>query len=139
MANNTAVYSITKLFVMSGSFTEIPGITSISGPSISRGEIEVSNMNSVGFRDYKASALADPGTLSFTCQFNPSNTLHKMLLNRVATGSVIDTWQLTFSDNTSYQFSGSMQDFSVKADNPADGILMGDAKIRVTGAVILPA
>jgi|GEM_PF-6710045 len=140
MSNTTAIYSTTKLYIHSGSaFTEIPGITDITGPTVNKGQIDVSNMDSVSYRDYKPSYLADPGTVSFDCQWNPTNSIHKMLIGRVASGSAVDTFQMTFSDGTNYAFSGSVQEVAIKASDPAEGILTATGQIRLSGAIVLPA
>lgn len=139
---SSAIYSVTKLYYSTGSAasgSEVIGITDINGPSLSKGEIDVSNMDSVGFRDFKPSYLGDPGTVSFDCQWVPTNTVHKALANRIGnTGSLVDLWRMTFSDGTNYDFSGSVQELSIKATNPADGVLMASCKVRLTGAIVLP-
>lgn len=138
MANTIAIASITKLYIMSGSFQEIPGITDINGPTITKNDVDVSNMSSTGYKDFRPAFLADAGTVAFDCQWNPTNSIHKLLIGRVASGSIVDTFRMTFSSGTNYDFSGSMMELAIKASNPADGILMGAGKIRLSGAVVLP-
>ena len=122
---------------MSGSaFAEIPGVTSLDGPNISRKMINTTNMDSVEFEEFRGAALADPGTLKAALQFNPSNATHALLSTRTYSGSFVDTWQMVFSDSSSYEFSGSVSDLTIKAANPADGILTADVSIKITSELV---
>lgn len=133
MANIT--YALTKLQVKSGSFVDIPGVTSIGGPNIARDEIEVTNMLSTDFREYVAAPLADPGLLDFSLNYVPSNITHKFLVERASTTGSLDSWKLIFSDGTNMEFSGSMLAFSVRSENPASNVLTAEASVRITGAI----
>lgn len=136
-STSPAVFSKTSLFINNGSsYIPIYGITSIGAPSFTRTEIDVSHMNSLNAKEYKAGALYDPGTLTFSLQYNPSNVTHSLLVNHASTGSApVDLWKITYSDGTCWGFSGSLLSFTTKADNPAAGILQSDVSVRITGAV----
>ena len=136
-STSPAVFSKTSLFINNGSsYIPIYGITSIGAPSFVKTEIDVSHMNSDQAKEYRAGALYDPGTLTFALQYNPSNTTHSLVRNHAATGSqVIDSWKISYSDGTTWGFSGSLLSFTTKADNPAAGILQSDVSVRITGPV----
>jgi hypothetical protein len=137
MSNQVSIYSLTKLFINTGSgFLGVPGITDITFPGPSRKAVDTTNMDSAGFTEIRPANLATLGSVSATIQANPSNTIHQLLTSRTWTGSFIDTWQLLFSSGNSYFFSGSVTEFSLKAGNPADGLLMGDLKIAATTTFI---
>ena len=133
-----ATYALTPLSVWSGSaFVVIPGVTSIGGPNVEKETVEVTDMNSVGYKEYMVSPLADAGELEFSLNYTPSNAIHKYLFGHsVATGSIVDIWKMNFADNTSASFSGSMMSFGIKADNPASSVLTADLKVKITGKIV---
>jgi hypothetical protein len=133
MANIT--FALTKLQVMSGSFVDVPNVTSIGGPNISRDEIEVTNMNSINYREYVGAPLADPGVLDFSLNYVPSNAIHKYLIERASESGSLDSWKLKFSDGTDMEFSGSMLSFSITSENPASNVLTAEASVRLSGEI----
>lgn len=140
MSNQTTVtYSLTKLYWNTGSaFNEIPGVTAISGLGLTRKWVDTTNMDSVGVTEGRPANLGTIAPLSATIQFLPQNGgIHNSLLSRLYTGSFIDTWQVTFSNGTNWQFSGSVTDLAAKADNPADGILTADLKVTPTSTFVV--
>lgn len=135
MATSPAIYAKTTLSVkVTGSFYTVQGVKNIDGPAFSRAEIDVTHMNSTAL-EFKGAALFDAGTMNFGIQYAPQNSVHAYLLGNAASASAADVWGLTFSDGTIWTFTGSILDFAVKADDPAKGILAGDLKVRLTGAV----
>lgn len=140
-STSPAVYSKTSLFINNGT-SDIPiyGITSIGAPSFVKTEIDVSHMNSLNAKEYRAGALYDPGTLTFALQYNPSNATHSLLVAHASTGSqVIDTWKIVYSDGSCWGFTGSLLSFTTKADNPAAGVLASDVSVRISGPVLFNA
>mgnify|MGYP006266376725 CR=1 FL=1 len=136
-SSSPAIYSKTSLFINNGSsYIPIYGITSIGAPSFTKTEIDVSHMNSLNAKEYRAGALYDPGTLTFALQYAPTNTTHSLLVDHASTGSVVvDSWLIRYNDGSVWGFSGSLLSFTTKAENPAAGILTSDVSVRITGGV----
>lgn len=136
MSTSPAIYSLTTLYAnITGSWYTVNGVTDISGPNLTSAEIEVTHLDSTAI-EYKGAALTDAGTLDFSLQFNPTNTVHKYLLDSAATSSLTpSTFGLVFSDSTTYTFSGSVLDFGIKASDPKAGVLTADVKVRLTDAI----
>lgn len=133
---DTATYALTPIAIYSGSaFVNIPGVTKVGGPSIEKGEIEITTMNSQGYREYISEPLANPGTFDFSLNFTPSNTVHKYLMKQATTTGSMNQWQINFADGVVYSFSGSLSKFGIKADNPASSVLSADASVKITGPV----
>ena len=132
-----AIYSKTTLFVATGSGapTIISGITNIGGPNFTRPEIDVTTMESTA-KEYKPAALTDAGTLTFGLQYAPSNTVHSYIVSQSANATQgNDRFKITFSDNTSWGFTGSFTEFSITADDPSQGILTANCSVRLSGNV----
>lgn len=140
-----AIYSTTKIFVITGSvygannYQEIPGVLNIAGPAFVKTSIDITNMSTVGTREYMSSPLADAGELTVGLQWTPTNAIHKKLAAFAVTSSnQVNGYKMLFSDGTAYEFSGSLTELSIKADSP-DDVLGADAKIKLVGSVTLPA
>ena len=141
----TALNSITKLYYSTGSAasgSEVIGITDLTFPTVSRPTVDVSNMDSLA-REFKPAFLTTPGVLSFTFQWVPTNAVHKALYARAntagGTGSIsTDMFRLTTVDGSNYDFTGSVTEVGIKASNPAEGMLMADAKVQASGLIVSP-
>jgi hypothetical protein len=132
-----AIYSKTTLSVAtsSGAPTLISGVTNIGGPNFTRPEIDVTTMESTA-KEYKPAALTDAGTLSFGLQYNPANGVHSYIVSQSAnTTAGNDRFKITFSDNTTWGFTGSFTEFSITADDPSQGILTANCSVRLSGNV----
>lgn len=136
MSTSPAIYALSKLDInRTGSFYEIRGVTNLGGPTFTKGEIDVTHMQSTA-KEYKPAALADPGTLTFGLQYLPTNDIHSYIVSQSShTVNSLDTFRITFSDNSKWAFSGSFTNFAVKADNPSQGILTADVSVRLSGQV----
>lgn len=134
---STAIYSKTLLYIKSGSATaEIPNVTNIGGPNFSKPEIDITNMSSTS-KEYKAAALSDPGTLTFGIQYNPGSNVHQYIVSQSANqGTANDLFAIKFSDNTLWNFTGSLLEFNITADDPSQGVLTADCSVRLSGNVV---
>lgn len=133
---STSTYAITKLHVFSGSaYVNIPNITTLGGPNISSDSIEITSMDSVNFKEFVASPLKDPGTLDFSVNYIPSNAIHKFLVQQASVTSSMNQWKMIFSDNTQFEFSGSLISWEISSDNPASQVLTANASVQISGPV----
>lgn len=132
-------FSKTPIYVYSGSaFVQIPGTKTVNRAGNAGDIIETTNHNSGVYREYVVSPMIDPGELTFTVQYTPSNPIHKYLYERrqnAGTGSIMDIWRLDFSDGSKQSFSGSLTKADIKADD-ANGILTCDFAVKLSGASV---
>jgi hypothetical protein len=120
---------------ISGGFYQIDGVDDISGPSVSKTEIQVTGHTSDAL-EYVASPLYDAGTLDFGLFFNPANKMHNYLLDHaISSSSIVDTWMLIFNNGTKYAWSGSLLEFGISNGNPASDACKATAKVRITGTI----
>lgn len=123
-------------------FTEIAQVKDISGPSMSRETIDVTNHQSPGgFAEFLAS-LADGGEVTFDVELDPGDSTHDgttglLYLMGVKTRR---NWRLIFpvasttpGEYWGYSFSGLVTGFSPSA--PVKGSLTASITIKVAGAV----
>ena len=87
----------------------------------------------LGFKKYRTALITDPGELTVDFFYSGADPVHSYLSNRlIQTGSVIDTWQLIFSDGSTASFSGSVLGLSVKSTKPGEEMLTAAMKIQLT-------
>lgn len=112
----------------------------ISGPALTRGDIDVTDHDSAnGYREFLP-GLVDGGVVSFPIGFDPTNTAH---LQGVGTGLIGDleqdgctlpAWQLTLppcSGTAIWTFDGYVN--GVSATYAVEGQLMHDISVKISG------
>lgn len=123
-------------------FTEIAQVKDISGPSMSRETIDVTNHQSPGgFAEFLAS-LADGGEVTFDVELDPGAATHDGTtgLLYLMGEKTRRNWRLIFpvasttpGEYWGYAFSGLVTGFSPSA--PVKGSLKASITIKVAGAV----
>jgi len=114
-------------------FTLIPGIRTITGPSMSADVIDITSHDTPGgFRD-KMQGLKDWGMLSFELLWDPGAAKHQQLFDDYVAGTVRH-YQLTYPDvgGTTLSFSGFVANNPTSA--PFDGALTKTAEIVIMGS-----
>ena len=112
----------------------ITEVTTISGPTSSADNIDVtSQLSSGGFREFKR-GLADPGTISFTIFYNETEPSHDELtldFGDITTGPT--EYQIRFPGGGGLDFSAKVNglEFSI----PLDGAITADVTLQVSGPV----
>ena len=118
------------------SFTTIAEVGSITGPSQSNDFLDVTSMDSTA-REFVA-GLADPGEISFSTNYIPTNTTHKAVLTDFKDKS-IDNYKLVFNDNategdkSNWIFAAAVTQAEVTA--PVDGVYQLAVTLKVTGSI----
>jgi predicted secreted protein len=114
-------------------FTLIPGIRSITGPSMSAETIDITSHDTPGsFRD-KMQGLKDWGVLSFDLLWEPDNVQHQQLFDDYKAGTERN-YELIYPDtgSTKLSFKGFV------GNNPTtaayDGALTKTAEIVIKGS-----
>lgn len=117
----------------SDTFTAIGNVRTISGPSGSKPEIDVSDLASAG-KEFLA-GIPDYGQVNFTGWHNEDEATQTTLWADFvdATDSHIRNYQITFNDGTVYDFLGFIQDLAHNAESE-NGIELNGA-VRVSGGL----
>lgn len=106
MAASVAVPAFGLLFqkenTTSATFSTIIEITKLDGPSLTRGAIDVTHMQSPSNTKEYIGGMRDLGEVSFTAHFVPTNALHKLIYADMIRGADysdnIDGWKIVFPD-----------------------------------------
>lgn len=118
-------------------FTTVAEVMSISGPSITNDEIEVTHMQSPNrFREF-IKGLKDPGEVSFDINLVPSNATQDESTGLLALANSGDTvnWKLVFPATPAFtaSFSAFVKSFEFSAE--IDAQLKASVSLRIAGAI----
>lgn len=115
-------------------FTTVPEVRSISGPSMETDEADVTTHSSAAFGAFREFILTliDAGTIEFDINYVPSDSVHAGLrsdfLNRTKRN-----WQLVLPGNVqTISFAGYVK--TIPLEFPVDGPITQKLTIRCTGA-----
>jgi predicted secreted protein len=118
-------------------FVKIAEVKGVAGPGGARDILDVTNMDSVGsFREYIA-GLGDPGEVTFSVNYIPSEVTHGYLLDDFNL-STIRNWQLAwpqFAGAPYLSFEAIVTSFG--SDTPIDSPVLANVTLKVTGQVTL--
>ena len=110
-------------------YTQLLNINSISGPSFSRDEIDITTLeNQSGYREYIL-GLRDAGSLSLTLNYEKAG--YQTLLDMYDADQLYE-WRITLPDASTFEFSGYVMELPLTI--PVDDKISFDCTIRVTGA-----
>lgn len=112
------------------SFTDIAEVNSISGPTMSRGTIDVTSLDSTGgYREF-ITGFRDPGQVTLNMNF--SLDTYDDFLSEFE-GSVAKTYQIVLPDsgNTTIQFDALVTDLPL--DIPLDDKITANVTLKLTG------
>lgn len=116
-------------------FTTVPGVTSISGPSMETDEADVTSHSSAAagaFRSYILT-LIDAGTIDFDLLYDPSEVQHQGIRTDFL-GRTLRNWQMVLPGSIeTISFTGYVK--TAPLDFPVDGPITMSVSIRLTGAV----
>jgi hypothetical protein len=122
---------------ISSILTAVAQVLEISGPDLGVGSKETTNLAST-IKTYRAQ-LPDPGTLSFTIQYDPADATHQFLMTTWATWPQVPVvWKVLFNTTAthSWSFSAILTKFSPKGMNEEDN-LEADMELKLTGALTI--
>lgn len=116
-------------------FTTVPEVRSISGPSTETDEAEVTTHSSAAagaYREYILT-LIDAGSIEFDINYVPSNVVHQGVLTDFQNRTKRN-WQLVLPGNAqTISFTGYVKTFSLEF--PTDDAVTASVSIRLTGGV----
>lgn len=116
--------------------TTIGEVFDISGPGLSREEIEVTHHTSANrWREF-IKGLKDAGEVTFSINYIPTNSTHAAatgILDDFADDTVIDTWSIVFPDSgaTTWSFPAFLTSFEPAM--PIDDRLTADVTLKISG------
>jgi predicted secreted protein len=121
-------------------YATIENVGSITGPNSTADTLDVSNQDSSSLTRQWISGLVNPGSVSFSCNYDPTDATgaahHNQILADASAGTALD-WRITFRGGVdSMTFPGTVTKAEVSA--PIDGALMLDVEITITGAITWP-
>ena len=113
-------------------FITVGDVVSLSGPSITKDEIEVTALDSVA-KEF-IGALDDPGEVSLDLNWNPQDAEH-VNLRTDAEGSVKRNYRIVWGDvsNTQVTFSAEVMEFTLATD-PNDAV-KGSVRLKISGGL----
>src|SRR5262245_27685586 len=113
-------------------FANITGIVSITGPDMTKAEIDVTDLGSAA-KEFKG-GLAGFGVMGCEMQYIPSNATHALIRAEfVSAASPVRNWKLTFPDNTVWAFAAYVA--GMPANIAADNVLRVTLNLRLTGTI----
>ena len=123
---------------ISSTMTVIPGASEISWDGFKQSVRNPTALTSGRVR--KKPGLPDFGQVKFKCYFDPNNTVHIALRDRVTNGTpttALDTFQIVYPDGSTSpanaNFTGFVAEFNQSGIEPETGTLIFDATIEVDG------
>ncbi len=136
-AQGTKVALGDDILSMTPVYTEIVEILSISGPTMTRDQIDVTAQDSANQTRVFINGLLDPGELTFSINYDPDTATHGNttgLLNVFDTGAK-RAYRITFTDPgpTLWTFDAIVNGFEVQA--PVDAQLTADITLRISGQI----
>jgi hypothetical protein len=116
-------------------FTAIPGVEGLSGPTGTKQQIEVTAMNDTAAKF--VSGLPDYGDVTFKLFWDPADTTHQKLLTSYQTANSTDEFQVTCSDvgAATVVFTGAVTGW--KWDLQKGAAASVDVTVKVSGAVVV--
>ena len=120
-------------------FTTIAEVKDISGPQLTRNELEATSHSSGGWDEYVA-GIKRGGQVTFDVNWVPNNATHDSstgVLSKFNGGTAVN---FKLVENTTspltWSFAAIVTNFST--NKPVDGIRGGSITLRITGAVTYP-
>lgn len=132
-------------------YAAIGQITDITGPNISRGDVDVTDHDNAvsqgggGFREF-TQGIPDAGDLTFGLIFDPINkTAHNQesgtgLLSDLENTGALASWLVelhTISGTLEWEFDGYVNGFGV--DSPVEGTHTAEVTVKINGKPTLTA
>jgi len=128
-----------------GSFQTVAEVLSISGPTLSASQIDVTNHSTTGNYSETIAGLLDGGEVTFDINYLPGDASHKNAVSGAGFNGLLydysnrvnGSWKLVFTDSfsTEWTFNGPVTGFEVSA--PTDAQLTASVTIKVNGAPTL--
>jgi len=113
-------------------FTTVGDVINVTGPGITKDEIEVTALDSSA-KEF-IGALDDPGEVSLELNWNPQDAEH-VNLRTDAEGNTARNYRIVWSDVSATQvtFNGEVMEFSINTE--ANDAAKGSVRVKINGAL----
>lgn len=116
-------------------------LVSVGGPSMEVGTVESTDLSSSA-RTF-VSTITDGGEVSFTINYDSTDTEHAAIDTLMATPSDSQAWTITLNDSggssgTTIAFTGICTNWEL-AGIEVDGLVQAECSVKVSGAVTVTA
>jgi hypothetical protein len=120
---------------IASTFTPIPGVEGLSGPTGTKQQIEVTALNDTAAKF--VAGLPDYGEVTFTLYWDPSDTTQQKLLTSYQTANSTDDFKITCSDAgaADVAFSGQVTGWKWNLNKGAAASV--DVTVKVSGNVVV--
>ena len=138
MAEAMQAFKSTLVKTMSGTEAAdltVGGLTSIGALSIAGDEIDVTNFDSAGYKEY-IPGFKDAGEVFIEGIVTDEDAFSKMLA--LADGDAIDTWTITFKSGATLAFSAWVKTFGTGSGGMS-GAVTFSGSLRVSGKPVFTA
>lgn len=113
-------------------YTLVPQVQSISGPTASAAEIDVTNLNSTS-REF-VTGITDYGQVTFTIFLDYSNSIHSGIKTDFDNGTT-RSWEKELPDGTVEAFEAKVS--GIDEEEATDDAVKATITLRLTGPVVL--
>jgi hypothetical protein len=113
-------------------FTTIGDVISISGPSITKDEIEVTALDSTA-KEF-IGALDDPGDVTLELNWNPQDTEH-VNLRTDAEGNTKRNYRIVWNDISSTQATVNAEVMEFSINTEANDAVKASVRLKLNGAI----
>lgn len=116
-------------------FTDVGEILSLDVMSLKRDTLDVSNMDSSGYKEFIAGALIDPGEVGVECNFVPANA-QQIGLRTDMENRTLRNFKITLPAATTVtaSFAGYVTEWSTSAG--MDEAMKLKASIKISGPIV---
>jgi len=130
-------YTVTYLYSNGASpevYTSMVNVTSISGPTSERGEIDTTDLSSTARENI--SALIDHGTIDVQCMWDENATSHAAI-RALFVADTERNWRITnaASPLSTYTFAARVK--GIPLDYASDEVVRASFTLRVSGALTI--
>jgi predicted secreted protein len=115
----------------SPTFTDVANVTDISGPGMSKSEIDVTAHDSPDkFKEF-IGGVRDGGSVTFDLNWDPSEVTHQSLLDDYYDDEQPRDYMITHADGAITDFAGIVTGWS--SEDPVDGEISASVTIKISG------
>lgn len=116
--------------------TTVLGRVELEGPELERTAVKTTDLDTTVAHTYRGSALYEGGTLTGKLFYDPFDATNQHFQTAI-TSTTAEAWKVTYSDGSSFNFSGFVTKFkpmeSVEAGDEDN--LQASFEIKVSGGV----
>jgi hypothetical protein len=110
----------------------ITALNSVKLGAIEQAQVDTFSLGS-SVKSSRASKIPDPGSLSFSIYYDPSDTQHALLFTNSTTAADL-YWKVTTIDGEEFTFQGYIRTFELNGME-VDSNVTADVEVKITTAI----